>query len=291
VPPAQLWVSIAQIGCFFALLALGYLLVREGAGFFNFALGTYAMFSALGAAYVMTRHGWPLVAAIAFGVLTAVLLSIVTELSVVWPIQGRTRGNELPSLVAVVASLYAIQQFAGTVYGRHLLPGAPWLQSGSLTIGDAVVGPQAVVTIVATAVIFGGVAGWLKWTHYGRMLRAVGDNENAARVLGLPVRTIRLFAFALAGVIVGLSGPLFSPKAGVSFQSGLSYTLTGFLALVIGGTGSVLAPLVGGLLLAAAQILSSYYFGGHAQDYAVLILALLFFSFRPDGLFARRVRT
>jgi branched-chain amino acid transport system permease protein len=291
VPPVQLWVSIAEIGCFFALVALGFLIVREGAGFFNFALGTYAMFSGLSASYLVIEHGWPLAAAIAAGVVMSVGLSVATEVLVVRPIQGRTAGNELPSLVAVVASLYAIEQFAGSLFGRHLLPGRPWVEADPVTVGEAVIGAQTMVVVGATLLMFLLVAAWLRWTPDGRMLRAVGDNKHAARTLGLPVSRIRLMAFALAGAIAGVGGPLFSPKAGVGFQSGLSYTLTGFLALVIGGSGSVLAPLAGGLLLATAQILSSYYFGGASQDYAVLALALVFFSVRPDGVFARRVRT
>ena len=58
--PAQLLVSIVEIGCFFALIALSYLIVLNGAGFFHFALGPYAMFSELSAAYLLAVEEWPL---------------------------------------------------------------------------------------------------------------------------------------------------------------------------------------------------------------------------------------
>lgn len=66
--PAQLLVSIVEIGCFFALIALSYLIVLYGAGFFHFALGPYAMFSALGAAYLLAVEEWPLWLACLLGV-------------------------------------------------------------------------------------------------------------------------------------------------------------------------------------------------------------------------------
>ncbi len=123
------------------------------------------------------------------------------------------------------------------------------------------------------------------------MLRAVGDNQEAARTLGLPVGRVRLVAFAISGLIAGIAGPLFAPKAGVGFESGLSYSLFGFIALVIGGTGSPWAPLAGGIALAALQMCSSYYLGAAWLNYATLAAAVVFFAIRPQGIFARGIRT
>ena len=289
--PAQLFVSIVEIGCFFALIALGYLIVLYGAGFFHFALGPYAMFSALGAAYWVTASEWPLWLAVVCGVAAAVALSVVTEMLVVRPIERRVRGEELPSLIAVVATLFAVSQLAGTVFGRKPFPGQPWLDfEDPIEWGEAVIGGQTVIIVGVTLAIFVLLAAWLRWSRYGQWLRAVGENQEAARTLGFPVARIRLAAFAVGGLIAGIAGPLFSPKAGVNFESGLSYSLFGFIALVMGGTGSIWAPLAGGLILAALQIAASYLFGSPSLNYATLIAAALFFAFRPEGLFARRVR-
>ncbi len=288
--PAQLWISVATSGCFFALIALSYLFIMDGAGVFNFALGTYTMFSALGSSYFAFEHGFPLWAAVITGVLTAVALALLTELIVVRPIEARTANDELPALVAIVAVLFAIQQFAGTVYGQRPLAGQFWLSTGPIFVGSVVIDPQTIVLAGATLVIFGTLAVWLRWARYGQMLRAVGDNQRAARMLGLPVNRIRLMAFGIAGAVAGIAGPLFSPQAGVSFHSGLSYALYGFLAFVVGGTGTVWAPLVGALVLASVQTWSSYWFGAAWLDYITLVLALVFFAFRPEGIFARKVR-
>lgn len=289
--PAQLYVSIIEIGCFFALIALSYLVVLYGAGFFHFALGPYAMFAALGAAYWVAVEEWNLWLAVLLGVMIATLLSVVTELLVVRPIEKRARGEELPSLIAVVAVMFAVSQLAGTVFGRRPLPGQPWLDfEEPLELGEAVISGQAIITVVVTLAIFAGLAAWLRWSRYGQWLRAVGENQEAARTLGFPVARIRLVAFGVGGLIAGIAGPLFSAKAGVNFESGLSYSLFGFIALVIGGTGSVWAPLAGGIFLAALQIAASYLFGSPSLNYATLAVAVLFFAFRPEGFFARRVR-
>jgi branched-chain amino acid transport system permease protein len=289
--PAQLYVSIIEIGCFFALIALSYLVVLYGAGFFHFALGPYAMCAALGAAYWVAVEEWNLWLAVLLGIVIATLLSVVTELLVVRPIEKRARGEELPSLIAVVAVMFAVSQLAGTVFGRRPLPGQPWLDfEEPLELGEAVISGQAIITVLVTLAVFAGLAAWLRWSRYGQWLRAVGENQEAARTLGFPVARIRLVAFAVGGLIAGIAGPLFSAKAGVNFESGLSYSLFGFIALVIGGTGSVWAPLAGGIFLAALQIAASYLFGSPSLNYATLAVAVLFFAFRPEGFFARRVR-
>jgi branched-chain amino acid transport system permease protein len=289
--PAQLFVSIVEIGCFYALIALGYLVVLYGSGFFNFALGPYAMFSGLAASYAVAAHGWPLWAAVGAGLCSAVALSVATELAVVRPIERRAHGEELPALIAVVAVLFAVAQLAGTVFGRRPFPGVPWLEFDEpLELGSAVIEAHSLLVVAVTLAVFAALAAWLRFTRYGQWLRAVGDNQHAAQTLGFPVARIRLVAFAVGGLVAGVAGPLFAPKAGVNFESGMGYALFGFIAFVIGGTGSVWAPLAGGLSLAALQILASYWFGSPSLNYVTLLAAVLVFAFRPEGLFTRRVR-
>lgn len=286
----QLWVSAIEIGCFYGAIALCYLLVLDGAGFFNFAIGPFAMFTGLATSWLVIEKEYALWPAVVLGVLGAIVLSILTELIVIRPIDARSGGGDLPALVAVAAVLFAVQQGAGYFFGRRTLPGRQLLDIDPINIKSAVVQPSTLLLVVVVLAMFVLVAVWLRVAPTGRMLRAVGDNKHAAGVLGLPVSRLRLTAFGVSGLIAGVTGLLFAPKAGVSFQSGLGWTLNGFIALVVGGTGSVWAPLIGGLLLGGVQIFVPLYFGSDAPAYAILIIALVFFAFRPEGLFARRVR-
>jgi branched-chain amino acid transport system permease protein len=289
--PWQLWVSVAQIGCFYGLIALGYYLVLEGADFFNFALGALAVDSGLASSWFVTRQGWPLPLAVAVGVLSAVLLAVVTEVVVIRPVESRSNGGELSALVSVVAILFVVQQLGGTLFGKKLLSGKKWVAGPDVSLGGVDVSRQTIVLVGVTVAVFAAMWTWIRRTRYGRMLRAVGSNRDAARTLGMPVLKVRVVAFALAGFSVGIAGPLFSPHAGVSFQFALTWALYGFLALVIGGTGSIWAPLAGGVALGIIQVIVPYVFGSDVLDYAILVIALAFFALRPGGLFTRRVRT
>ncbi len=286
----QLWISALEMGCFFGLLALAYYLTLVGAGFFNFAIGPYAMLGGLATSYLVIEADMPVWTAALLAVLLAMVLAAATELAVVRPVQKRSGGGELPALVAVAAVLFAIQQFGGYFFGYTTLPGQQLVRFDPLPIGDTQLESYKVILIAFTAVAFTAVAVWIRATRTGRLLRAVGDSKHAASLLGLPVNRIRLVAFVVSGLLAGITGLLFATKAGVSSTSGLSWAVSGFLAMVIGGTGSVYAPLVGGLLLGCVEVFLPYYFGGHAQVYGLLVVALMFFAFKPQGLFVRRVR-
>lgn len=286
----QLWLSALEMGCFFGLLALAYYLVLVGAGFFNFAIGPYAMIGGLCTSYLVLYEDMNVWAAAAVAITAAAALAVVTELAVVRPVQRRSGGGELPALVAVAAVLFAIQQFGGYQFGYTTLPGQNLVTFDPVTIGDTSVQSSTLVLLGFTVVAFAGLAVWIRSTRTGRLLRAVGDSTHAARLLGLPVNRVRLIAFVLSGLLAGITGLLFAPKAGVSSLSGLSWALSGFLAMVVGGTGSVWAPLVGGLLLGAVEVFVPYYFGGQSHVYGMLIVALVFFALKPSGLFVRSVR-
>ena len=286
----QLWVSVLEIGSFFSLIALAYLLVLEGAGFFNFAIGPYAMVGALGTSWLVIEKEWSVVPAALVAVGITIALSVATELVVIRRIERQRGNSELAALVAVAAIIYAIQQGAGMAFGRRDLPGQRLVTFERITIGDTFVQPTSVLLVAVTAATFILVALWFKVAPSGRSLRAVGNNKAAASLLGLPVARIRFVAFLISGLIAAAAGICFAPKAGVSFDRGLTWAVSGFLALVIGGTGSSWAPLLGGFVLAAAQIFVPYYLGGGWNDYATLLLALAFFAARPQGVFTRTVR-
>ena len=287
---SQLWVAVVEDGCFFGLLALAYFINLIGAGFFNFAIGAVAMGAALGASWLIGDHGWEIWPATLMAVFGAMVLAAVIELAIVRPVQARSGRGELPALVAVAATLFAVVQLAGEAFGRDSRAGHPVWTTSQFHVGSAVVDPITVPLLAVTIALTAGLALWLRRSRAGRLVRAIGDNSETARTLGLPVGRTRLIAFVIGGFIAAVAGLLFAGKSGVSTSNALQWTLNGFLALVIGGTGSVWAPLFGGLLLAMGQIFIPYYLGGAAFSYALVLVAMAFFAFRPEGIFTARVR-
>jgi branched-chain amino acid transport system permease protein len=140
--------------------------------------------------------------------------------------------------------------------------------------------------VVALAILF-GLHLLLRSTHLGRAIRAASDDVEVATLMG--IRPARIYALAsglslavagVAGVMVGMSRP-FQPFDGPQFL------LIAFGVVILGGLGSLLGSLVGGVLLGIVQVLAGTYFGPSAQLVAGYMLILLVLAFRPQGLFAR----
>ncbi|MEQ8349143.1 MAG: branched-chain amino acid ABC transporter permease [Sneathiellaceae bacterium] len=128
---------------------------------------------------------------------------------------------------------------------------------------------------------------FLSYTHTGRAIRAASDDAEVAPLMGIV--TDRVYAIAtgislaiagVAGVMIGMSRP-FQPFDGPQFL------LIAFGVVIIGGLGSIMGALVGGVLLGIVQILAGTYFGPSAQLVAGYMLILLVLAVRPQGLFAR----
>ena len=290
LPDRSMLIPAVQVGAFFGMLALGMLFVREGAGFFNFAIGPYAMFAGLGSSWMVAQWGMNPWIAVVCGTLFAAALSAMTEVVVVRPVWKRSGHSEQSTLIALVAVLFALQQIAGTIFGQRPLRGPQLLSIEPIRVGGLNITGPTVSIVVAALMVFLLAWSWLRFTRQGRMLKAIGDNPAAASVLGLPVDRVRTISFLVGGLIAGVAGVVIAGRSGASFRNGLDYTLFGFLALVIGGTGSIWAPLVGGLLLSATQTMATFWFGSSSLDYATLIAAAAFFALRPEGVFRKRVR-
>lgn len=286
----QLWISALEISGFFSLMGLSYLLIRLGTDFFNFALGAYAMVAALSTTYLVRIAGLGLWLAVLISVAIAVALGVLTEVGLVRLVQKRAANEELPALIAVAALLFLIAQVSGDVFGRAPAPGQKLIGGDPMIVFGAILTPTAALIIALTAACFVTVTLWMKFSTTGRLLRAVGDNREAAQTLGFPVNRVRLFAFVIGTIIAAFGGLAFASKSGVAFNSALDWTLLGFLALVFGGTGRVWAPLVGGLILGMLQMFLPYYFPHFSPTIGIFLVALVLFSVRPQGLFVRKVR-
>ena len=289
--PLQVWVGAIQVGCFAALIGLGYQLILRTARIFMFPLGAIASGGALLTSYLAVRNDWPFALAALVGVLVGAAVAIVADIAVLRPIQERAAaGDELVVVVGTIGTLFAIQQLDGTLFGRQSQRVPSFVEGSAFRFGGASISPQWVLTVVATLLIFVCGASMMKRAKFGRYMRAVGANPLAARLMGVPERRLRAVAFGLGGAVAVIAGLFLGTRSGVRFDSGFEWAMLGFIASIIGGSASVYGPLVGGLLVALIQAFASFKLGPAWLDYTTLALALVFFSVRPEGLFASKGR-
>ncbi len=124
-------------------------------------------------------------------------------------------------------------------------------------------------------------------SRFGRSLRAVADDPDAAALCGVNAGRVVLVAFVAAGLLAGLAGLLDAPGRAVSVDDGVVLGLEGIAAALLGGLGSLRGAIVGGLVVGVFQALAVYVGGAALQDVAPLTLLVVLLAVRPQGLSRR----
>jgi branched-chain amino acid transport system permease protein len=274
-------------GSVFAIIALGFALVYRVTGVINLSQGAFCIVGALSMYTLEQTLGWPVPLA-ALGAIagTAAFGTVLGALTFV-PALARLPNSSMLMLTAGLLTLiegavlvvwgsdpYDLPTFSGEAPVRILGVRVP-------TQGFWIAGTAAVVI----------VALWylLSRTMLGKQLRACAENPLAARLMGIDVPRMTLLSFALAAAIGAISGIVVAPITSLQFDSGQFFTIFGFIAVAIGGMGSFIGAVVGGLILGVAEQLAAGYVSSLFSNGLAVVLLLLILLVRPSGLFATGV--
>jgi branched-chain amino acid transport system permease protein len=199
-------------------------------------------------------------------------------------------------LVTSFAVSFFIQNLAMLIFGP--LPKTTTVSQElikSWTIGDVSIARRDVLTVVATALLLAGLGFFLTRTRLGVQMRAAAEDFSMARLLGVRVNTVIASAFAISGMVAAVAAFVLVSQTGtVSPTMGLQPVLVGFVAMVLGGMGSLRGAVLGGFVLGFVTVaLQSYLplelrFYRDAFAYTAVILLLLV---RPQGLIVARSTT
>lgn len=224
----------------------------------------------------------------------AVLSGLVAVLAVrPWLPDARTgrRGDALGWVAGGVAAGLLLREVLGLLLPQeaYAVPDplrlAGLSSDGLLHLPGQSTLPVRVVAVLVLGLLVGLLAERvLVRSRFGRSLRAVADDPDAAAMCGIPVARVVLLAFLLAGLLAGLAGLLDAPSRSVSVDDGVVLGLEGIAAALLGGLGSLRGALAGGLAVGLLQAVAVYALGAALQDVAPLALLVLLLAVRPQGL-------
>lgn len=126
-------------------------------------------------------------------------------------------------------------------------------------------------------------------TAFGRDLRAASEDTAAAAALGVNIRRTHLIVFGISAACAGIGGVLVGTTFSFTPTTGLTYLLTGFAVVVLGGLGSVRGTLLGAVGLGIVESLGGAFFGDGYRDIVGFVVFLVVLVLRPQGLFGRTV--
>lgn len=280
----QFLFSGVTVGATYALAALGFALIYNASGVINFAQGEFIMLGGMFAA-LFHQLGLPLPLAILAAVALAALAGIVVEKFAIEP-----AGNaEIVSLIIItIGASLVIRGLVQVGLGKGTRALPAFSGEAPIAILGATLLPQSVWAIAVTALLVAALAWFFGRTITGKAMLATAHNKLAAKLVGVNTRFILLLSFALAAALGAVGGILVTPINYTSYDAGIMLGLKGFVAATLGGLGSGLGAVAGGLLLGVAEAMTAGYLSSAYKDATPFVLILFILFFRPQGLFGKK---
>lgn len=283
----QIVISGLAMGAIYALIALGYAFVWRTMAIVNFAAGEFVTFSAyVFVATFITALGFPfVVAAISAAVVMAILGAMFSRV-----VFARLQSQRpLVSIIATVGLGIFLKEMAHIIYGPEPLLYPSPLGSGGLQVMGMTIAWQQILIVAVVVVLTVLQQMVLRRTMVGKMMRAVALDRDTATLMGIPVQKVLAGTFAYSSALAALAGILLAPLFFVTTEMGSMVGLKGFVAMIIGGFGSIPGAIVGGLLLGVTENLGAYWISSTYKDAIAFVLLLAFLAARPQGLLPERL--
>ncbi len=273
------------IGAFYALMALGLSLILNLSGVINFAHGG---FLAIGGylAYVLIPFVGFWGALLIAPFLTA-FIGLIVERVLIRPLYGR---DQLYSLLLTFGLAYIFEDGTRFIWGAQSVPYKvpDWLMQPLSTHYFFLTGYR-VFMVILVGVAVAGLFLILNRTRLGMRIRAGTLDLETVSVLGVNVRILRTLNFGLGIYLAGLAGVLAAGMLGLSPTIGTSLIMPSFVAIIVGGLGSLPGTLLGGLLIGVASGLTTMFFPS-ASEAVIYIMMGIVLLVRPRGLLGEEGR-
>ncbi len=280
----QLTLNGITLGLLYALIAVGLSLIFGVLEIINFAHGEFLMLGAFAMAFALPVLGllyWP---ALAVSILAVALFGLlVYEI-----LLARLRPDEFERSILITLGLSIIVMHL-MQYFFTATPRLVDTQFGfdGVDVGDIRINWTRVVAAAAAAVAFAGLYLVLRFTQFGRAMRAIAQNREAALMVGIRPRTVARNAVVLAAGLCGLGGAAIAPIQLVTPYMGQFLIFKAFALVIIGGLGNIPGAVAASIGLGLIESWIGGFFTIAWQEAAVFVIMILVLFVRPDGLFKR----
>ena len=282
----QLTLNSVVAGSFYVLIALGFTLMYRVAGFFNLAHGAVAAVGGYAVFYLVSAFGFNVWPAGLIGVLFAGLLGFVLYRLVYFSLLKR-KASDMVLLIASLGVFTVLQALLAILFTSRFRI----ISSGGREVYELFGGHITQVQVIAvafSAVVAIGLFFLLRHTLFGKAVRAIGDEEEVSKIVGINTTRVIGTVFFIGSVVAGLAGVLVGFDVGLEPIMGFDLLLKGVVAAIIGGVGSLSGAIFGGLLLGFVENFGIWKISGEWKDAIAFILLILFLIFRPRGIMNTR---
>jgi len=251
----------------------------------NMAHGELIMVGAYSMYIFNTVLGIPFFIGIIFSFMSAALIGLLIEKTVI----RRLYGRPLETLLATFGLSIILQQLVKIIFGT----GGKSVQNplnGTLHMGE-IVFPYYRMMIILVAVFILLITSVVMFkTNFGIQLRSVSQNRQMSESLGIDTSKVDMLTFAFGSGIAGVAGAMLAPIRSISPTMGFEYLIDSFMVIVLGGVGSLLGIFSGSLITGEFNQLLTAFTSETSAKILVFLLIIIIIRFKPSGLFGKEGR-
>jgi branched-chain amino acid transport system permease protein len=283
----QIALNAIIAGAIYALIGLGFNIVYSIGKFFDLGYGALIALGGYSVFFLYKSLGWALLPSIFVGVIFCGLVGFLVEWFIYRPLRERKASNTV-FLVASLGVLTVIQAIIAMLFSSQFQTLSKDVSSQKVfTIFGGVITETQSVILLTVLVLLALLTYVLKYTLFGKAVRAVSDDREVASIVGIDTKKIIAAMFFIGGCIAALSGIAVGFDTGIDPTMGMSLLLKGVIAVIIGGTGNILGGVIGAFFLATIENLGAWQFAGEWKDAIAFIVLIFFLLFRPKGIFSK----
>ncbi len=280
----QLLISGLTIGGIYALIALGFSLIYNATNAINFAQGEFVMLGGMITAASSSAWDIPLWLAAVFAVVVTTLVGLLLDRAAIRP--ARNAGIVVVIIITIGASIF-IRGLASIIWGPDERPVAAFSGDMPIRLWGGAIAPQSLWVLGTTLVIAVAMYVIFEYTIVGKAMRACAVNPHAARLCGIEMSRMITWSFVLAASIGAIAGIVLAPITMTQYTVGIMLGLKGFCAAVLGGLGSGLGGIAGGLILGVLESLGAGLISSQYKDAIAFIILIVMLLVRPRGIFGK----
>lgn len=284
----QLFASGIAVGCLYALIALGFVLIIKATDILNFAHGEIIMISALLCYFLMVKYHFSFLSAVLITILIAALMGVLTERLILRPMLGEPIFAVV--MITIGLSIF-LRSLAGIIFGHdnYVFP-SPFPKK-PVHLGWINLSMTQIWIIISSAILVFLFFIFFKYSRMGLAMRGTANDQETALLMGISTKRVFAMVWGIAFMTAAISGVFLANIMVVNI--GLTFTaISAFPAIILGGLESIPGAIIGGLAIGVIENLAGGYLdqiiGGGIKDVTSFVVLFLILMFKPYGLFGKK---
>ncbi|MEK7575413.1 MAG: branched-chain amino acid ABC transporter permease [Patescibacteria group bacterium] len=283
----QLVANSIIAGALYAVITLGFNLIYTTTRFIDISYGAIAVVGGYGVFFLSKKLGLDLAISIPLAVIFAGALGFIVDRFVYSKLRARKASNMI-ILIASLGVFTVLQAIVAILFSSQFQTlSALAGETRTFEIWGGVITDIQLVMLISGLLIFLVLAFLLKKTMFGKALRAVSDDVEVAKIVGINTDKIIGKVVFLGSAIAGLAGIFIGFDTGIEPTMGMALLLKGVVASIIGGIGNIYGGIVGAFLLGFVENFGIWQISGEWKDAIAFGVLILFLLFRPNGILRR----